>query len=114
MAAFADFQYYTDTYGGSRIAADDFSRLSIMATAYINGQTRGRIASSVSDNIKNAMCAIADMMKSQEDGGERQSETNDGISVSYVTSGKTPSERMRATLETFLAGEDGNLLCAWV
>lgn len=95
---YADYDYYLDEYFGNSISGDDFARLSRQASAYIDTITYGNAEkatdSKVIAKLSDACCAVAEVMQKQEQGGEVASESNDGTSVTYVTSGKTAQNRM--------------------
>ena len=93
---YADYDYYINDYSGRAIAETDFPRLSRQASAYLDGLTCGKIRGPWVDysRVKDACCAVAEVMQKQEQGGEVASESNDGASVTYVTSGKTAQNRM--------------------
>ena len=42
--AYADFEYYANTYLGTAIEYNDFSRLSLRASAFLDYYTQGRAA----------------------------------------------------------------------
>lgn len=86
--AYADYEFYQNRYCGNMPAAD-FRRLAVKASAYLDQLTFGRIregweTSPHADRIRTACCAAADVYRLQEQGGGVASETNDGISVTYV------------------------------
>ena len=93
---YADYDYYLNEYSGNAVAEADFTRLSRQASAYLDSLTYGKIRGPWVDDsrVKDACCAIADILHAQEQGGEVASESNDGASVTYVTSGKTAQNRM--------------------
>lgn len=103
--AYADYGYYTDSYGGTLIAESAFARLACLASAYIDSLTFGHAAEDTkhADTIKLACCALAEEYQRQDDGGEVASASNDGYSESYVTSGKTLGQRLRDTAVAILA-----------
>lgn len=82
-----DYSYYKDTFHG-QLSEADFNRLAVYASAYLDDLTMGRISDTLSadiqQKIKMAVCAVADAYKVNERGGDIASETNDGISVTYV------------------------------
>jgi len=87
---FADYTYYTGTYGGTAIAEASFTLYGNRATAYINS-IMPVTPETVTDNLKMAMCAVADeMYKDDTEHGGIQGENNDGYSVSYKGGTKTP------------------------
>jgi len=85
-----DYDFYTDTFHGT-LEEDDFIRLSVFAAAYLDELTLGRITEELSDTAKQlvslALCAVCDARAMDERRDGIASETNDGISVSYITSG---------------------------
>lgn len=107
MAAYADYTYYTDTFGGTLISEADFNRSVMTAGLYIDQFTHGNITNDNKDNIKGLQDCACDMAESvykmlyssatASGGGEKKSETIDGYSVSYVTAQKD-GEDIRATL----------------
>lgn len=98
MAAYADYTYYTDTFGGSLIPEVDFNRSVMTAGLYIDQFTYGNITDGNKGDIKGLQDCACDMAESvykmlyssaaASGGGEKKSETIDGYSVSYVTSQK--------------------------
>ena len=93
---YADYDYYLNEYSGNAVAEADFTRLSRQASAYLDSLTCGKIRGSwVDDNrVKDACCAVAEILHAQEQGGEVASESNDGASVTYVNSSTTPEQRL--------------------
>jgi hypothetical protein len=115
MTAYADFEYYQDTYGGTAIALADFSALAIRASYMIDYLTLDR-ASDVIDAdtpaadvtaIKLATCAIADCIQDiNERSGQIQSEKVGGYSVTYTptpTSSLSDDARMSLAAKRYLA-----------
>ena len=93
---YADYDYYLNEYSGNAVAEADFTRLSRQASAYLDSLTCGKIRGSwVDDNrVKDACCAVAEVIQKQEQGGEVASESNHGVSRTYVTSGKSAEQEM--------------------
>lgn len=93
---YADYDYYLNEYSGNAVAEADFARLSRQASAYLDSLTCGKIRGTWVDDsrVKDACCALADILHAQEQGGEVASESNDGASVTYVTGNATPEQRM--------------------
>lgn len=92
MAAYADYQYYTEEFGGAAIPEDQFDSCSLRASRQIDLITMGRVAGSPwvdSTEIKNAVCAAAEVIHSddvrQAKVGFVASETTGRVSVSYQT-----------------------------
>ena len=94
---YADFSYYKDTYCGE-MAEGDFKRLSRQASAYLDSVTFDRIAAvtdeKIMEKVREACCAVTDMLLQKEQRDGIASETNDGISVTYTTEGSTDEERL--------------------
>lgn len=103
-----NYTYYLNDFKGQAVEAD-FSRLLIPATAHINRITNNRAKTATGTDleaVKLATCAVIDELIHQEHGGVVASESNDGISRSYVTGSvvKTPSQRIYAVAELYLSG----------
>ena len=85
------YEFYTSAYKGSRTEAE-FNRLSAFASAYIGEITLGRVPDDPDElededaalRVRLAFCAVVDTHGAQEASMGIASETNDGISVSYV------------------------------
>lgn len=106
--AYASYNYYIGEYKGS-LSEEEFNRFSRKASAYIDTITFNRASGAMSgifaDRIKEACCGIVDVMMKNENGGGVASETNDGISVTYVSAGdekKSPEQRLYAEALTYL------------
>jgi hypothetical protein len=93
MAAYVDYTYYTNTYGGTSIPSAAFSRLALLASAFIDRVTFGRAAETVAEDtdteliekIDYAVCAVAEEMYSYEQNGAQVASERVGqYSVSYV------------------------------
>ena len=114
---YADSTYYTTEYHGTMPVAD-FDRLSRQASTHLDRLTFGRIQNEwISDaRVKDACCAVADVLYRQEQGGEVTSETTGGWSRSYTTTGKTAAQSIRAAARLYL-GNTGLMYCgvnAWI
>lgn len=66
---YVDYDFYVNTYLGNTIDEKDFPRLSMRASAYIRGITRG-LSEKVPDNdmdmVRMAVCALAEIIKDEE------------------------------------------------
>lgn len=95
---YADYDFYLNDYAGTEISTADFPRLSRQASAYIDTITYGNAEkatdSKVIAKLSDACCAVAEVMYTQEQGGEVASESNHSVSRTYVTSGKSASNKM--------------------
>lgn len=86
------YDFYETEYNGVRDLAE-FNRLAPFASAYIGEITCGRVPDNPDDldnedtamRVKLAFCSVLDLYGDQEPSNGIASETNDGISVSYVT-----------------------------
>lgn len=104
-----DYTFYTGTYKGA-LSEADFNRQAVKASAYLDRVTFNRLAG-VTDTAtlelaKLACCAAADAMLANEAGGVA-SESNDGISVTYVEGSgpaKADGKRLREAVGLFLGG----------
>lgn len=78
---------------------DDFQRLSRQASAYLDHVTFDRIQNvteeKVMGKVKDACCAVAEVYLLNEQGGGIASETNDGISVTYVNGAGSKTDEQR-------------------
>lgn len=99
--AYADYDYYLNNYEGE-LSQDDFERLANRACAYLNALTLNAVKAAFKrgeyvTEIQDACCAVVDAHSVNEHGGGIASETNDGISVTYLASSatkKTDEERL--------------------
>lgn len=103
--AYVDYNYYRGVYFGDAVPVADFYGLSRQASAYLDQVTFGRIRGGWEQDsrVKDACCAIVNILYRQEQGGEVASASNDGYSETYVTSGRTTAQRMYAAAEQYLS-----------
>ena len=90
---YADYDYYQGTYLGVLISAADWPHYERDASLYIDRLTYGRLITDplkVTDRVKSAVCAVAEVLKRQDDAESKSSEregvksfSNDGYSESY-------------------------------
>ena len=65
--AYADYEYYTNTYLGTTIQEADFPHLALRASSFLDYYTQGRAAQSKElDTLKMACCAVAEQYQSIE------------------------------------------------
>ena len=102
MAIYADYEYYTNSFGG-KMAEEDFVRLSRQASAYLDYVCFDRIVD-VTEKVKDACCAVAEVYQLNEKGGGIASETNDGISITYVNgqTAITAEQRLYQAAQVYL------------
>ena len=113
---YADYTYYKDTYKGEAGEAV-YSRFSTLANAHINRITNNRAKTATGDDleaVKMPECAIIDELDKQASGGVIASESNDGISRTYLTGSvvKSNTQRIYSAAEVYLSST--NLLFAGV
>lgn len=125
--SYADYQFYTETFFGTAIGEDDFPRLSLRASDWLDYIIRHKDPTGLEDEMAKACCAIAEAMQADEQAGalaaqsasaalqsgagEIKSESVGGYSVSYATSAEyaslnSPAEaskRYRAIALRYLA-----------
>ena len=110
MAAYADYVFYTKTYGGGAVTEDEFKPLCIQASAVIDRITFGRATET--EFVKMAVCAAVDALYDPGEGGRIQSENNDGFSVTYKS--RADADKMRSAVTAariFLPAELTNRGC---
>lgn len=91
------YEWYKTTYGGE-LDEVTFSRLAAQAVLFADAMTEYRLSArwaflsdSVRTAVMSAVCAYVDQANIEESGGPVSSETNDGISRTYVTGGSSGS-----------------------
>ena len=63
--AYADYEYYKDTYLGTAIQEADFPRLALRASSFLDYYTQGRAGQNQDVNaVKMACCAVAEQYQS--------------------------------------------------
>lgn len=63
--AYADYEYYKDTYLGTAIQEDDFPHLALRASSFLDYYTQGRAGQNQDVNaVKMACCAVAEQYQS--------------------------------------------------
>lgn len=105
---YADYRFYKDEFHGKLIPAEDFDRAAISATQYINNVTFGRIGSNVTEAVKNACCAAAEVYYSESvspraASGITSEKTGDH-SVSYAAAEtvSSQSKRLRSAVKLWI------------
>lgn len=89
---YVDFSYYSDTYGGKKIAKADFDAAEKYTEVVLYKITFGRIKRlpEIPDEVKDAICAMAEIyVRERKKTPGVKSETIDGYSVTYGDSGNT-------------------------
>ena len=103
---YADYTFSAALRGGVVRGEEFFPRLSRLASAFIDAITYGRAATATgidSEKVKDACCAVCDVIYQEENGGEVASASNDGYSESYVTSGKSIDRKKYDAAAVFLS-----------
>lgn len=102
--AYADFQYYKDTFLGNAIEDVDFPRLSLRASEYIDAHTGGVIPrlSAIPEEVQKATCAVAEKIQTYESEAEVASESVGSYSVTYKTSDATYEQELGKVLRLYL------------
>ena len=102
--AYADFQYYKDTFLGNAIEDVDFPRLSLRASEYIDAHTGGIIPqlSAIPEEVQKVTCAVAEKMQAHEKGAEVTSESVGSYSVTYKTSNSSYEQELGKVLRLYL------------
>ena len=115
---YADITFYLNEYHGKATAdEEEFSRLSVIASAHLDRITLNRAKTaegSELEAVKFAQCAVIDELIRQEQGGIITAENNDGISRSYAVGSvvKSSTQRINEAAELFLSST--NLMFAGV
>lgn len=79
---YTDYSYYKNDFGSQKAEEADFNRLLSLAEKYIDKITFNRIKEA-DDDVKNAVCAVVDILADNYQASDIVSESNDGYSVSY-------------------------------
>lgn len=102
---YANYSYYEGTYEG-KMPEEDFYRLSRPASAYIDKITFGRAAGehpeTIQSKIKDACCAVADILMKKEQGGELTSQTVGPWTKRFAASGKTMDQQQYEAAAMYL------------
>ncbi|MBR2716445.1 MAG: hypothetical protein IKD79_01750 [Oscillospiraceae bacterium] len=103
-----DYAFYTDVYRGTLPEAA-FDRLSLSASACLGEFTQGgvpddpdRLGPEAALRVRLAFCAVLEARAEQEERAGIAAETNDGISVTYVTGEAQRSRELYAAAAAFL------------
>lgn len=87
--AYADFDYYKNSFLGSAIDESEFPRLALRASQFLDYYTRNKAKDYIKDDaVKNACCAVAEAYQIAERSEGKSgiaSESVGSYSVSYTT-----------------------------
>lgn len=111
MTAWADYGYYSGTYGGTLTEAE-YARASLPAAALLEDWTGcAAPAGAAADRMRRAACALADAL-AEEERPRLLSASNDGVSETYAADGRSRTRRLWEAASLYLGGT--GLLSAWV
>lgn len=79
--SFVDFNYYRDEFLGTLIPIKEFYHIESKATVYVNYVLLGNMKDT--DEFKNAVCAVCELIYNESKRGGIKSENNDGYSVTF-------------------------------
>lgn len=100
--AYADYEYYKTTYLGTAIKEDDFPRLSLRASSFLDYYTQGRAAQNVDlDALKMACCAVAEQYQYVD---TAQSLAQKSLTASLETDGELQSQTVGSWSKTYRSG----------
>ncbi len=100
---YADYAYYTTVYMGISIQADDFPRLAVRASSYLDYYTQGRAENHLElDALKMACCALAEQYQVMD-----LAQTAMSRAASTDTSGELQSQTVGGWSKTYRSGWDG-------
>ena len=104
--AYADYEYYTTTYLGTAIKEDDFLRLSLRASSFLDYYTQGRAAQNPElDALKMACCAIAEQYQ-YIDTAQAMAQKSLSASLESGESGELQSQSVGSWSKTYRSGGD--------
>lgn len=98
---YSNFEFYKTVYCGKRIKAEeDFTRLGLKSSAYIEIMTMGRIKTSglspeLLEKVKLCECELCDSFLTTERSTGLRSENNDGYSVTFSDASGTSCTESR-------------------
>lgn len=102
--AYADYRYYITTYLGTAIQEDDFPRLSLRASSFLDYYTQGRAARNRElDALKMACCAVAEQMQLADIAQETAAKSL-SASLSSAGSGELQSQSVGSWSKTYRSG----------
>lgn len=96
------YSFYLGEYHGNKISENDWPRLSTRATSYLDS-----VSVSILDTdtaYKMAVCAVAEAVQDEEQGGPLQSQTVGGWSKTYATDGRA-KDKLFAAASLYLPGK---------
>lgn len=104
MAAYADYSFYMETYLGNELSESEFPRLALRASEYLDRITAGAAAGCADEELlRKAACAVAEVWKSNEEGGELTSQSVGSWSRSFAAPTKTKEKRLLDAARMYLS-----------
>ena len=91
---YAEYSYYTDSYGGRALSEDEFPEYAERASDFLNYITRKRLVDNLPSDqtdlgrIKRACCAVAEKMKAIDKRKEELSGSASGGVLKSMSSGR--------------------------
>lgn len=102
--AYADYEYYATTYLGTAIKEDDFPRLSLRASSFLDYYTQGRAAQNPElDALKMACCAVAEQYQYID---AAQALAQKSLTASLESKGELQSQTVGSWSKTYRSGGD--------
>lgn len=102
--AYADYDYYANTYIGTAIKEADFPHLSLRASAYLDYYTQGRAAQNEGlDAVKLACCAIADQYQLID---SARAAAKKALDAAASAEGELQSQSVGSWSKTYRSGGD--------
>ncbi|SCX29599.1 hypothetical protein SAMN02910436_02487 [Ruminococcaceae bacterium P7] len=105
---YADYTFYTESFAGTKISAEEFPSLAAEAERFLDYVTQHRISEPI-DVVKNAVCAAAEALLEVNQRyanlpGGIKSENTDGYSVTYTEADASEirSQQQEAMLEAIM------------
>lgn len=103
---YADYAYYTGTYLGTAITEQDFPKLSLRASSFLDYYTQGKAAHNADlDALKMACCALAEQYQSIET-AQALAQKSLSASLSSSTSGELQSQTVGSWSKSYRSGGD--------
>lgn len=97
-----DFKYYCSAFNGNEIPPDKFDSFISKAVRFLKSKTDGYIADE-SLQIKDTLCELAEVYYKASAHEGISSESNDGVSVSYIDKSKTLENDLNAVYKSMLS-----------
>lgn len=102
--AYADYEYYKNTYLGAAIKEEDFPRLSLRASAFLDYYTQGRASANPDlETLKMACCAIAEQYQYID---TAQALAQKSLTASIESNGELQSQTVGSWSKTYRSGGD--------